>query len=116
MRGPIVYCFEGVDNPGLLQSYHIFEDAKMEISCKRAFYLLYARTSILLGELSKALELVSEATHMSPEENESMYRSQCDFLRATCYMYQGKLEKGTGKNEWKPDVKLKNAVQRKRND
>ena len=30
MRGPIVYCFEGVDNPGLLQSYHIFEDAKME--------------------------------------------------------------------------------------
>lgn len=70
-----------------------FEDAKMEISCKRAFYLLYARTSILLGELSKALELVSEATHMSPEENESMYRSQCDFLRATCYMYQGKLEK-----------------------
>ena len=30
MRGPIVYCFEGVENPGLLQSYHIFEDAKME--------------------------------------------------------------------------------------
>ena len=30
MRGPIVYCFEGVDNPGLLQSYHIFEDAKAE--------------------------------------------------------------------------------------
>ena len=27
LRGPMVYCFEGVDNPGLLQSYHIFEDA-----------------------------------------------------------------------------------------
>ena len=33
-----------------------FEDAQMEDSCKRMFYLLYARTSILLGELSKALE------------------------------------------------------------
>lgn len=70
-----------------------FEDAQMEDSCKRKFYLLYARTSILLGELSKALELVSEATHMIPAENEFLYRSECDFLRATCYMYQGKLEK-----------------------
>lgn len=28
MRGPVVYCFEGVDNPGLLQSFHI--PAKLE--------------------------------------------------------------------------------------
>lgn len=70
-----------------------FEEAQMEESCKRSFYLLYARTSILLGELSKALELVSEATHMTPAGDEVLYRSQCDFLRATCYMYQGKLEK-----------------------
>ena len=40
MHEPIVYCFEGVDNPGLLQSYHIFEDAKMEEkSAKRAWKL-----------------------------------------------------------------------------
>ena len=38
MRGPIVYCFEGVDNPGLLQSYHIFEDAKVEEEvCKEVY-------------------------------------------------------------------------------
>lgn len=30
MRGPVVYCFEGVDNPGLLQSYRIPEKLKAE--------------------------------------------------------------------------------------
>lgn len=70
-----------------------FEDARMKSSSKRAFYLLYARTSILLGELSKALELIAEAGNMIPMENEFLYRAQLDFLRATCYMYQGKLDR-----------------------
>jgi ABC-type multidrug transport system fused ATPase/permease subunit len=38
MRGPMVYCFEGVDNPGLLQSYHIFEDGKMSKSKGNVIY------------------------------------------------------------------------------
>ncbi len=70
-----------------------FEDVPMKSSSKRAFYLLYARTSILLGELSKALELIAEAADLIPMEQEFLYRAQLDFLRGTCYMYQGKLDR-----------------------
>ena len=70
-----------------------FEDAKMNNASKCVFYLLYARTSILLGELSKALELITEAGKMIPMGNEFRFRAQLDFLRGTCYMYQGKLDR-----------------------
>ena len=70
-----------------------FEDARMKDSSRREFYLLYARTSILLGELSKALELIAEASGFAPMEEEFLYRSQLDFLRGVCYMYQGKLDR-----------------------
>ena len=70
-----------------------FEDARMKDSSRREFYLLYARTSILLGELSKALELIAEASAFIPMEEEFLYRSQLDYLRGVCYMYQGKLDR-----------------------
>lgn len=70
-----------------------FEDARMKNASRRAFYLLYAKTSILLGELSKALELLTEAKNLIPAEYEFKYRAELDFLRGTCYMYQGKLDR-----------------------
>lgn len=30
MRGPMVYCFEGVDNPGLLQSFCLPKELETE--------------------------------------------------------------------------------------
>lgn len=70
-----------------------FEDAPMDNDTKRAFYLLYAQNSILLGEVVKALEIVSEALRVLVQGEDHLYRSECAFLKATCLMYQGKLEK-----------------------
>ncbi|WP_455720885.1 diguanylate cyclase [Agathobacter sp.] len=70
-----------------------FEDARMDDDCRRQFYMLYARISILLGELSKALELIKEYKTLIPEPDKDLYLSQYYFMKGTCYMYQGKLEK-----------------------
>lgn len=70
-----------------------FEDAHMVDECRREFYMLYARTSILLGELSKAIELIKEYKTLIPENDKEAYLSQYYFMKGTCYMYQGKLEK-----------------------
>ena len=60
MRGPIVYCFEGVDNPGLLQSYHIFEDAKMEEEvCKEGLL----EGCVLLKIKARKLETVGDSLY-----------------------------------------------------
>lgn len=70
-----------------------FEDTPMEERIKRDFYLLYAQASILLGELPKALELIAEVQRMNLPDEKHFYRLQCAFLKATCLMYQGKLDK-----------------------
>ena len=60
MRGPMVYCFEGVDNPGLLQSYHIFEDAKMEEEvCKEGLL----EGCVLLKIKARKLETVGDSLY-----------------------------------------------------
>lgn len=69
-----------------------FEDANIPDETKLEMYLMYARTSILLGELSKALELVEEVMGLTLSEQKYMLRYECSYLAATCYMYQGKLE------------------------
>lgn len=70
-----------------------FEDARIDDECKRQFYMLYAHTSILLGELSKAIELIKEYKTIIPNSGKESYLSQYYFMKGTCYMYQGKLEK-----------------------
>ena len=69
-----------------------FEDASMDDAVKHEYYILYARNSILLGELSKALEMVSEAAKITQDRREHFYRWECNYLKATGFMYQGKLE------------------------
>ena len=60
MRGPMVYCFEGVDNLGLLQSYHIFEDAKMEEEvCKEGLL----EGCVLLKIKARKLETVGDSLY-----------------------------------------------------
>ena len=60
MRGPIVYCFEGVDNPGLLQSYHIFEDAKAEAEvCEEGLL----EGCVLLKIKARKLETVGDSLY-----------------------------------------------------
>lgn len=69
-----------------------FEDVPMDESVKRDFYLLYASNSILLAELSKALELIDAVQRMHLPDKNGIYHTQCALLKATCFMYQGKLE------------------------
>ena len=40
MRGPIVYCAEGVDNPGEIQSYRVLPEAKVTESYDSYFGLV----------------------------------------------------------------------------
>ena len=70
-----------------------FEDVPMEERVKRDFYLLYAYISILQAELSKALELVDRVQRIQLPDKNHFYHTQCALLKATCLMYQGKLEK-----------------------
>ena len=73
-----------------------FEDAWIDEKSLRRFYLIYARTSVLLGEMSKAIELTNEYKALIPESDSEHYFSIYYFMKGTCYMYQGKLEKAEG--------------------
>lgn len=70
-----------------------FEDAFIQKDTKLAIYLLYAKVSMLLSDMSKSLELVEEIRHMDIPEKQHEINFECAYLTATCYMYQGKLEK-----------------------
>ena len=70
-----------------------FEDAWIDEKSLRRFYMVYARTSVLLGEMSKAIELTNEYKALIPENDSEHYLSLYYFMKGTCYMYQGKLEK-----------------------
>lgn len=70
-----------------------FEDAWIDEKSLRRFYMVYARTSVLLGEMSKAIELTNEFKALIPENDSEHYLSLYYFMKGTCYMYQGKLEK-----------------------
>lgn len=73
-----------------------FEDAWIDEKSLRRFYFIYARTSVLLGEMSKAIELTNEYKALIPESDSEHYFSIYYFMKGTCYMYQGKLEKAEG--------------------
>ena len=70
-----------------------FEDMVLDDETCRDFYLLYARVSILLGDLSKVLEMVEGAFRLPVVKKNWAYRSECAILKGTCLMYQGKLDK-----------------------
>jgi diguanylate cyclase (GGDEF)-like protein len=70
-----------------------FEDAVIRQETKLAIYLSYARVSMLLGEMSKALELIEEILHMDIPGKSHEINFECAYLTATCYMYQGKLDR-----------------------
>ena len=70
-----------------------FEDAWIDEKSLRRFYMVYARTSVLLGEMSKAIELTNEYKALIPKNDSEHYLSLYYFMKGTCYMYQGKLEK-----------------------
>lgn len=70
-----------------------FEDAAIDRDVKLAIYLEYARISILLGELSKALELLESIVSSGNSKRDGKADFTRAYLIATCYMYQGKLEK-----------------------
>lgn len=70
MRGPSVYCFEGADNPGLLQSYVIPSELKTEeFTCTEG----PLKGNVLLRVKAVKLKNRSEAlyTELPPEKEEA---------------------------------------------
>lgn len=70
-----------------------FEDFSMDENVRFLFYIAYAKTSILLGDMPKALELLENVSRMGAYRQDQELAYECDYLTATCYMYQGKLER-----------------------
>lgn len=70
MRGPMVYCFEGVDNPGLLQSFCLpkeleTEEFICEEGCLKGNVLLRVKATKFINQ-SEALY-----TELPPEKEEA---------------------------------------------
>lgn len=69
-----------------------FEEAKMPDGVKLSLYFMHTQVAILLGDLSKALDIIEDISKLEVPGRESIITYQCAMDLATCYMYQGKLE------------------------
>lgn len=69
-----------------------FEEVKMPDGVKLSLYFMHTQVAILLGDLSKALDIIEDISKLEVPGMESMITYQCSMDLATCYMYQGKLD------------------------
>lgn len=69
-----------------------FEEAKMPDGVKLSLYFMHTQVAILLGDLSKALDIIEDISKLEVSGRESIITYQCSMDLATCYMYQGKLD------------------------
>ena len=69
-----------------------FEEAKMPDGVKLSLYFMHTQVAILLGDFSKALDIIEDISRLEVPGMESVITYQCSMDLATCYMYQGKLE------------------------
>ena len=73
-----------------------FEEVKMRDSVRLSMYYMHVKVAILMEDISKALDLIEEITHLNVEGQEQMISYKCAYDIAVCYMYQGKLEEALG--------------------
>lgn len=69
-----------------------FEEAKMPDSVKLSLYFMHIQVAILLGDLSKALDIIEDVSKLHVPDKMHMMKYQISMDLATCYMYQGKLD------------------------
>lgn len=69
-----------------------FEEVKMPDGVKLSLYFMHTQVAILLGDFSKALDIIEDISKLEVPGMESVITYQCSMDLATCYMYQGKLE------------------------
>lgn len=69
-----------------------FEEAKMPDGVKLSLYFMHTQVAILLGDLSKALDIIEDISKLDVPGRESIITYQCSMDLSTCYMYQGKLD------------------------
>lgn len=69
-----------------------FEEVKMEDNVKLSLYFMHVQVAILMGDMSKALDIIQEISKLEVPEREDYIHYQCAIDLATCYMYQGKLD------------------------
>ena len=70
-----------------------FEEVKMPDGVKLSLYFMHTQVAILLGDLSKALDIIEDISKLEVPGMESIITYQCSMDLATCYMYQGKLDR-----------------------
>lgn len=69
-----------------------YEAVKMPDGVKLSLYFMHTKVAILLGDLSKALDIIEDISKLEVPGMESIITYQCSMDLATVYMYQGKLE------------------------
>lgn len=69
-----------------------FEEVKMQDSVKLSLYFMHTKVAILMGDMSKALDIIEDISKLHMPEREDYINYQCSLNLATCYMYQGKLD------------------------
>lgn len=69
-----------------------FEEAKMPDGVKLSLYFMHTQVAILLGDFSKALDIIEDISKLDVPGMEGIITYQCSLDLATCYMYQGKLD------------------------
>lgn len=69
-----------------------FEELKMADSVKLSLYFMHVQVAILMGDMSKALDIIEDISRLRVPEREKYINYQSFLDLATCYMYQGKLD------------------------
>lgn len=69
-----------------------FEEVKLPDTVMLSMFFLHAKVATLMGDMSKALDIIEDISKLNVPEREDLINYQCSLDLATCYMYQGKLE------------------------
>lgn len=88
-----------------------FEEYAIPQEIKLDFYLKYARVSILLGQMAKALEIVEDILKLNVSSRAHIINYESAYLIATCYMYQGKLENAASYARMAKDEAAENGTE-----
>ena len=69
-----------------------FEEVKLLDTVKLSMYFLHTKVAMLMGDMSKALDIIEDISKLDVPERENLINYQCSLDLANCYMYQGKLD------------------------
>lgn len=69
-----------------------FDEVSIPDTVKLSLYFMHTKVSILMGDMSKALDIIEDILRLKVPEQEERINYQCSMDSAACYMYLGKLD------------------------